>query len=118
MAIQSEAALEEALIKQLQSMEYSRVEILDESAMLANLRRQLEVHNENTHHIPNLRFSDKEYEQILNKLNTGNVFDRAEILRDKFALKRDNGDVIWITFKPYWLVSEWVPGYQSNINRR
>jgi type I restriction enzyme R subunit len=98
MAIQSEAALEEALIKQLQSMEYSRVEILDESAMLANLRRQLEVHNENTHHIPNLRFSDKEYEQILNKLNTGNVFDRAEILRDKFALKRDNGDVIWITF--------------------
>jgi len=98
MAIQSEAALEEALIKQLQSMEYARVEIPDESAMLANLRRQLEIHNENTHHIPGLRFSDKEYEQILNKLNTGNVFDRAQILRDKFALKRDNGEVIWITF--------------------
>lgn len=98
MAIQSEAALEEALIKQLQSMEYSRVEIPEESAMLANLKRQLEIHNENTHHIPNLRFTDKEYEQILNHLNTGNVFDRAEILRDKYALKRDNGDVIWITF--------------------
>lgn len=98
MAIQSEAALEEALIKQLQSMEYSRVEIPDESAMLSNLKRQLELHNENTHHIPNLRFTEKEYEQILNRLNTGNVFDRAEILRDKYALKRDNGDVIWITF--------------------
>ena len=98
MAIQSEAALEEALLKQLQSMEYSRVEILDESAMLANFRRQLELHNENTHHLKDLKFSNKEFEQILNHLNTGGVFERAKILRDKYALKRDDGDTIWITF--------------------
>jgi type I restriction enzyme R subunit len=43
--LQSEYALEEALLSQLQGMEYSRVVINDEPAMLANLKSQLEIHN-------------------------------------------------------------------------
>ncbi len=44
-ATQSELALEESLISQLEGMEYTRVRIDDEAAMLANLKRQLEIHN-------------------------------------------------------------------------
>ena len=42
---QSEYALEAALISQLKGMEYANVVIEDEAAMLANLKRQLEIHN-------------------------------------------------------------------------
>lgn len=43
---QSEYALEAALIAQLNGMEYASVAIEDEAAMLANLKRQLEIHNQ------------------------------------------------------------------------
>lgn len=92
MSTQSEYALEAALIKQLKGMEYAGVSIEDEAAMLANLKRQLEIHNKG------IRFTDNEFDRILNHLNTGSVFERAKILRDRFALKRDNDETVWITF--------------------
>ena len=46
MSTQSEYALEEALIAQLKGMEYSAVRIENEADMLANLKRQLEIHNQ------------------------------------------------------------------------
>lgn len=48
MTTQSEYALEEALITQLKGMEYSTVRIEHEAEMLANLKRQLEIHNQIT----------------------------------------------------------------------
>lgn len=92
MATQSECALEAALISQLNGMEYANVLIEDEAAMLANLKRQLEIHNKD------ISFTNNEFDRILNHLNTGGVFDRAKILRDKFALKRDNDEVAYISF--------------------
>ncbi len=92
MNTQSEYALEAALIEQLNGMEYDIVAIEDEAAMLANLKRQLEIHNKG------ITFSQTEFERILNHLNTGGVFERAKILRDRFALKRDNDETAYITF--------------------
>jgi len=92
MSVQSEYALEAALINQLVGMEYASIAIDDEGAMLANLKRQLEIHNKD------IRFTDNEFDRILNHLNTGIVFDRAKILRDKYALKRDNDEVAYISF--------------------
>lgn len=89
---QSEYALEAALIDQLKGMEYAFVRIDDEAAMLANLKRQLEIHN------AGISLSKPEFERILNHLNTGSVFERAKILRDKFALKRDNNEMAYISF--------------------
>ena len=91
MSVQSEYALEAALINQLVEMEYTSVVIDDEAAMLANLKRQLEIHNKD------IRFSDNEFDRILNHLNTGGVFERAKILRDKYALRRDNDEVAHIS---------------------
>lgn len=92
MNTQSEYALEAALIDQLHGMEYDIVAIENEAAMLANLKHQLEIHNQG------ITFTKTEFERILNHLNTGGVFERAKILRDKFALKRDNNDTEYISF--------------------
>ena len=89
---QSEYALEQSLIKQLVSIEYQQVSIDDESMMLANLKQQLEIHN------GNISLTKTEFERILHHLNTGDVVDRANILRDRFALKRDNGEVLYLSF--------------------
>jgi len=96
-AIQSEFALEQNLVDQLERMEYARVRIDHEAAMLANLKRQLEIHNDN------IQLTQPEFDRILNHLNTGTVVERARILRDKFALKREaaNGqpaETLYISF--------------------
>jgi type I restriction enzyme R subunit len=91
-SLQSEYALEAALIAQLVGMEYTKVVIDDEAAMLANLKRQLEIHNKD------IKLTPSEFERVLIHLNTGSTFDRAKILRDRFALKRDNEETIYLTF--------------------
>ncbi len=83
MTTQSEQTLENNLITQLESMKYERVEVPDEPAMVANLKIQLELHNETT-------FSSSEFERILNHLNKGGVYDRAKTLREKMSLTRDD----------------------------
>lgn len=97
MSTQSEYVLEQGLIAQLERMEYTRVRIDNETAMLANLKRQLEIHNHG------ITLTPQEYERVLNHLNTGTVVERARILRDKFALKREaaNGqpaETIYLSF--------------------
>ena len=92
MTIQSEYALEAALIQQLKNMEYAVISIDDEVSMLTNLKQQLEIHNHN------IKLTQTEFERILSHLNTGSVFDRARILRDRYALKRDNNETIYISF--------------------
>lgn len=91
MSKQSEAILEDNLVKQLSSQGYDKVIIKDEADLLSNLKSQLEKHNKTT-------LSDTEFDRILNHLNKGNVFEKAKILRDKFALAKDNGDTSYIEF--------------------
>ena len=91
MATQPEAVLEAKLIEQLVSLEYERVAVVNEDALLANLKRQLEKHNKAS-------FSGSEFKRISNHLNKGNVFEKAKILRDKFALKCDDGTTNYVEF--------------------
>ena len=111
MSVQSEYALEDALIKQLVGMEYARVDIEDEAAMLANLKRQLEIHNKN------IILTSSEFDRVLNHLNTGGVFDRAKVLRDKYALKRDNNEVVYLSFinSDDWCLNEFQVTNQITI---
>jgi len=88
---QSEARLEADLLKQLGGMKYRPVKIPDEAALIANLKKQLQLHNGE-------KFSDAEFSKILNHLEGGSIFARAEKLRDKFRLDRDDGSRIWIEF--------------------
>lgn len=108
---QSEYALEAALIAQLKGMEYSFVAIEDEAAMLGNLKRQLELHNNG------IRFTANEFDRILNHLNTGDVFERAKVLRDRYALKRDNDETVYIRFinSDDWCLNEFQVTNQITI---
>ena len=92
MTTQSEQILEDNLIKQLTSFEkYSYVQISDEKALIANLKAQLEKHN-------NITLSETEFTKVLNHLSKGNVFDKSKTLRDRMQLTRDNGESIYIEF--------------------
>ncbi len=107
---QAEVILEENLITQLTGIGYERIIIKDEKELFANLKRQLEKHNET-------KFSDKEFEQILNHLDKGNVFDRAKILRDKFALIRDDDSLFYIEFmnQEHWCQNQYQVTNQVTI---
>ena len=105
--IQSEQSLENQLIEQLKSLEYDFVVLKDEAEMLANLKKQLEIHNFKVLWWKEL--SDAEFNKIQNHINKGTVFERAKILRDKMQLTRDNGDICYIEFinMEHWCQNEY-----------
>lgn len=91
MSHQSEAVLENNLIKQLRGLDYESVTIPDGEALVSNLQSQLEVFNETT-------FTAKEFDAIINHLAKGNVFEKAKTLRDRFQLTKEDGTSFYVRF--------------------
>ncbi len=91
MTLQSEAILENNLIKQLIGLGYESVKIHDGDVFISNLKKQLEIFNKTT-------FTAKEFESILNHLAKGNVFEKAKTLRDRFQLTKENGESFYVRF--------------------
>ena len=94
--MQSEAILENNLIKQLVDLGYASAKVMDGNALVTNLKTQLEAFNKAT-------YSDKEFDGILNHLAKGNVFDKAKTLRDRFSYTRDGlpgslEEVVYVRF--------------------
>lgn len=88
---QTEAQLEEGLVQRLKDLGWAPVSIADGAALRANLRAQIEAHND-------VSLSDGEFARVLNHLDKGNVFEKAERLRDRMALNRDDGTVSYLQF--------------------
>ena len=91
MTKQPELILEEQLVAKLQELGYAVVQIRNEAELIANLKSQLEKHN-------NITFSEKEFEKVLNILSKGSVFEKAKTLREKQYIIRDNGDNLYFEF--------------------
>jgi type I restriction enzyme, R subunit len=91
MAKQSEAILEEQLVAQLQKLGYALAIIKDETALIANLKTQLEKHN-------NCTFSKTEFAKVMNLLSKGSVFEKGKTLREKQHIVKDNGDNLYFEF--------------------
>lgn len=91
MSTQSEAILEENLLKQLSLQEYERVVINDDAELEQNLKSQLEKHNKTS-------ITDTEFKRVLNHLKKGSIFEKSKILRDKFVLPCDDGTTKYIEF--------------------
>jgi len=96
MSHQSEAILENNLIKQLIGLGYASAKIQDGNALVSNLKNQLESFNK-------ANYSDKEFDAILNHLAKGNVFEKAKTLRDRFSFTRDGstgslGETVYVRF--------------------
>jgi type I restriction enzyme R subunit len=88
---QPEQILEEQLVVQLQKLGYGLVIIKDEKELVANLKTQLEKHN-------NIQFTQKEFDKVLNILSKGSVFDKSKTLREKQHIVKDNGDNLYFEF--------------------
>jgi type I restriction enzyme, R subunit len=89
MTTQSEAQLEKGLISKLNGLGYASVSISDENDLLLNLKEKIEGLND-------IKFSDKEFQRVLNILGKGNAFERANLLREKKQhILRDNGKSLY-----------------------
>lgn len=110
MAKQPEQILEEQLVEQLQKLNYSLVHIKDEKELLANLKHQLEKHN-------NIKFSNSEFEKVLNVLSKGSVFEKAKTLREKQHIVRDNGDNLYFEFiqTEHWCQNQFQVTHQVTM---
>ncbi|MBJ7538057.1 type I restriction endonuclease subunit R, EcoR124 family [Marinomonas transparens] len=99
---QSEAQLEESLISRLTHLGYERVKIGNGDELRANLKRQLEIHN-------NLELTDAEFAFVLNHLDKGNVFQRAKTLRGRCLVTRENGRDVYVKFlnTDHWCQNEY-----------
>lgn len=110
MSKQPEQILEEQLVEQLQKLNYSLVHIKDEKELLANLKHQLEKHN-------NIKFSNSEFEKVLNILSKGSVFEKAKTLREKQHIIRDNGDNLYFEFiqTEHWCQNQFQVTHQVSM---
>ena len=96
MSYQSEAQLEQNLIKQLINQGFDKVVISDEDELKENFRNELYKHNKTK--LNNKPFTDKEFERILRHVEGKSVFQSAMILRDKFILEREDKEEVYIEF--------------------
>ena len=110
MTTESEPALENKLIAQLQPLGFDYVQVKDEKDLIANLKNQLEIHNKT-------ELSDKEFKQVLNKLARGNIFEKAKILRDKVDYTKDDGTVGYIELIDliHWCKNEYQVTHQVTM---
>lgn len=95
MAYQSEAALEQQFIDQLNKQGYTSVSIPDYDALVENFKTQFETFNSAKLDRP---LTDKEWERVMNIMLGKSVFQSAKILRDKFVLEREDGMKVYLSF--------------------
>ncbi|WP_445737988.1 type I restriction endonuclease subunit R [Mariniflexile sp.] len=110
MSTQPEQVLENQLVELLSNIGYSKVVILNEASLLANLKQQLEKHN-------SIIFTAKEFERVLNILSKGSVFEKAKTLRQKQHVIRDNGDNLYFEFinTEHWCQNQYQVTQQVTI---
>ena len=96
MGYQSEAQLEEQLIKKLGTLGYEFVKIKDYDELVANFRKELNLFNKDA--LENKDMSDTEFNRVMVELTGKTVYQCAKILRDKIVLDRDDGSRIYLEF--------------------
>ncbi len=121
MTTQSEAALENGLIKTLIDNSYERVVIKEEENLKANFKVQLEKHNRRELELHGrTKFTDAEFDRILLHLEGGTRFEKAKKLRDLYTLQTDEGQNIWVEFlnTKKWCQNEFQVANQITVEGR
>ncbi len=121
MTTQSEAALENGLIKTLVDNGYERVPIKEEENLKANFKLQLEKHNRQAlERLGRTEFTDKEFDKILIYLEGGTRFEKAKKLRDLYPLETEDGQRIWVEFlnQQKWCQNEFQVSNQITVEGR
>lgn len=117
MSYQSEAQLEEQMIRQLVGQGFERTYVSDRDGLFSNLKTQLEKFNDKA-------FTTKEFDKILNYLYKGGVCQKALNLRDRFLLELEDGTNFYVRFfdidshsKNLWQVTNQVTQEGTYVNR-
>lgn len=121
MTTQSEAALEEGLIRTLVENSYERVIIKEEENLRENFKCQLEKHNRRELELNGrTEFTDAEFDRILLHLEGGTRFEKAKKLRDLYTLQTDDGKNIWVEFlnTKKWCQNEFQVANQITVEGR
>ena len=121
MTTQSEAALEEGLIRTLVENSYERVVIKEEENLRENFKRQLEKHNRRELELNGrTEFTEAEFDRILLHLEGGTRFEKAKKLRDLYTLQTDDGKNIWVEFlnTKKWCQNEFQVANQITVEGR
>ena len=121
MTTQSEAALEEGLIRTLVENSYERVVIKEEDNLRENFKRQLEKHNRRELELNGrTEFTEAEFDRILLHLEGGTRFEKAKKLRDLYTLQTDDGKNIWVEFlnTKKWCQNEYQVANQITVEGR
>ena len=91
---ESESKLEDRMINQLIKQGYQYIKINDVTELERNFREQVNLHNRGELKFKDL--SDKEFERLMVKISGKGVFQSAKELRQKQAIQRDDGSIVYI----------------------
>lgn len=96
MSYQGELALENEVIKQLESQGYERVILRNHDQLVNNFRQIL---NERTmDKLNNKPLSDTEFARLMTDISDKSVFESAMQLRDSYTLERDDESKVYLYF--------------------
>lgn len=94
MGYQSEAQLENELVKQLQDQGYEAVHLKDYDDVLANFRAQLNKFNESK--LFGKPLTDQEFKRVLVEIEGKSIYESAKILRDKLLIEREDDNHVYL----------------------
>lgn len=120
---QSEAQLEESLLRRLQSVGYRQVAIPDEATLYAHFREIL--NQRNADRLKGTPLSDKEFQRALNQMiGSRSLFEIAQILRGndtqptgKVTIQRDDNSPLYLEFFDgrKWAANVWEVTHQLTV---
>lgn len=91
---ESEAMLEEKLIKHLELLGYTRISLNNIDDVKENFRKQVNVHNKEE--LKGKELSNREFDKLYTMIIGKGVFASSKILREKQCIERDNGEKVYI----------------------
>ena len=103
-----ERDLEEALVTKLQDLKYEyRTEIRDRAALVANFREKFEALNR-------VRLTDGEFDRLLDKIVTPDVYEAARSLRNRETFIRADGTPLNYTLVN---IKDWCKNHFEVVNQ-
>nr|WP_263314567.1 type I restriction endonuclease subunit R [Mammaliicoccus sp. Marseille-Q6498] len=94
MGYQSELALENEVLNQLDNLGYERVQLRTQDELINNFRNI--INERHMKELNNKPLSDREFNRLITDINGKTVFDSSVLLRDKYVLTRDDESVSYI----------------------
>ena len=96
MSYQGELALENEVIKQLESQGYERVILRNHDQLVNNFRQILNERNMDK--LNNKPLTDTEFARLMTDISDKSVFESAMQLRDSYTLERDDESKVYLYF--------------------